>query len=239
MKWSDWNFFDGYLSHKSRMADITVWSMGSVHGIQCGFQRDGEKGKAQKGDKHAVDLGKSNMPTANLVQFKEHEEIVELHFVVSESAQKGVIGQVRIKTRIHSGDGSSGDEQEYKFGRTTDGKEQSLLTPPGHRLLCLTGSNDDSGLRELGAIFVPKMERAQKGVAGPTFTLCGRARLSLGLSDGRVMSLDSSGRLVAMVAEGAALLNALLVLDGMYMCMYSMNTCIYVYIYIYVCACVY
>jgi hypothetical protein len=156
-QWDDWSFFAGYLSHKSRMSEITVWSMAHVHGIQCGYRRDGEK-KGQKADKHATDLGKG-MPTANLTVFKDNEEITELHFIVSETQNKGVIGQIRIKTCLLSPDGSAGDVQEHTFGRVTDGKEHSFITPPGHRLLCLSGSHDDAGLRELGMVFVPKMER--------------------------------------------------------------------------------
>jgi len=75
-------------------------------------------------------------------------------------------------------------------------------------------SHDEGGLRQLGAIFVPKMDKANKGVVGATVTLCGRARVSFGVPDGRVMAVDGSGRLVAMPAEGAAVLGSLLVLDG-------------------------
>ena len=125
------------------------------------------------------------------------------------------MGQVRIKTRQVLPDGSLGAEQEYKFGRATDGKEQALITPEGHRLLCFTGSHDEAGLRELGAIFVPKMERVHKSVGGATLTLCARARISFGVAGGKqLLALDSRGQLAAMAPEGAALLDSLIVLDG-------------------------
>jgi hypothetical protein len=38
VKWTDYNFFDGYLSHKSSISEICVWSMGHVHGIQVCFR---------------------------------------------------------------------------------------------------------------------------------------------------------------------------------------------------------
>jgi hypothetical protein len=79
------------------------------------------------------------MPTANLQVFKDREEITEVHFIVSESLVKGYVGQLRIKTLRTLGDGSADEENEYKYGRTTDGAERSLITPPGHRLLCFTG----------------------------------------------------------------------------------------------------
>lgn len=94
--------------------------------------------KTSKGEKHAFDLGKT-MPTANLQAFKDREEITEVHFIVSESFAKGYVGQLRIKTHRNLGDGSVGEDNEYKYGRTTDGAERSLITPPGHRLLCFTG----------------------------------------------------------------------------------------------------
>ena len=211
-KWDDWSFFAGYLAHKSRMSEITVWSGATVHGIQCAFLRDGQK-KGQKADKHATDLGKA-MPNANAQMFKDNEEITELHFIVSETQCKGVIGQMRLKTCCFNPDGTAGEVQEYKFGRTTDGTERSHITPPGHRLLCLSGSHNDAGLRELGVVFVPKMDRVKDIVGGATLTLCGRTRISIGFGDGRIMALDSQMRLVAMPLQGAALLDSILVLDG-------------------------
>jgi len=211
-KWDDWSFFAGYLAHKSRMSEITVWSGATVHGVQCAFQRDGQK-KGQKADKHANDLGKA-MPNGNAQMFKDNEEITELHFIVSETQCKGVIGQIRLKTCCFNADGTAGEVQEYKFGRTTDGRERSHITPPGHRLLCLSGSHNDGGLRELGVVFVPKMDRVKDIVGGATLTLCGRTRISIGLGDGRILALDSQMRLGAMPLQGAALLDSILVLDG-------------------------
>ena len=220
-KWSDWNFFDGYLCHKSRMTEITVWSVGYVHGLQCGFKREVGERSGKKADKHAVDKGKE-MPTANQITLKDDEDITAVHWIVSENMAKGVVGQIRIKTRRLAADGSPGDEAEYKFGRTTDGKEHVMTPPEGYRLLCLTGSHDDSGLRELGGVFVPKALRAHKADVGATLTLCGRARITFGMPhkcngtamEGRVMAVDGAGRLAAMAAEGQALLDSVLVLDG-------------------------
>jgi hypothetical protein len=39
-------------------------------------------------------------------------------------------------------------------------------------LLCFSGSNDEAGLRQLAPIYVPKMEKTQRGAAGATLTLC-------------------------------------------------------------------
>jgi hypothetical protein len=92
-KWTDWNFFDGYLSHRSRMSEVCFWSTGHVHGLQCGFKREAET-RIAKAEKHAVDLGKA-MPTANLQALKDDEDITAVHYIVSESSCKGVVGQVR------------------------------------------------------------------------------------------------------------------------------------------------
>jgi hypothetical protein len=72
--------------------------------------------------------GIAQMPTANVRTLEEGEEITEISMIVSEKLVPGVLGQLRIKTTENGADG-------YKFGRTTDGEELRIVTPPGMRLV--------------------------------------------------------------------------------------------------------
>ncbi len=68
------------------------------------------------------------MPTANVRALEDGEEITEISMIVSEKLVQGVIGQIKVKTTENGADG-------YKFGRTTDGEELRIVTPPGMRLV--------------------------------------------------------------------------------------------------------
>lgn len=111
--------------------------MGHVHGLQCGYAKQGAKSKTGmlKGGRAVADLGKG-MPTANVQSFAQGEDITEVSVIVSKALVPGVIGQLTIKTTLCP--------EGYKFGRTTDGEEvivplHTLQRLPRLCLLCVGG----------------------------------------------------------------------------------------------------
>jgi len=179
---ADWGVFEGMLSHKCQLSEITVWSMGHVHGLQCAFTKEGDRKRHTiKGGKAAVDLPKG-MPTANQQVFAPGEDITEVSVIVSKAIVPGVIGQLTIKTNVNP--------EGYKYGRTTDGEEMVIKVKEGFRGVCLHGSFGEQGMRQLGLTLAPKVEKrgGGGGDAAKPFTLAQRAKLSLLTADGRVIA---------------------------------------------------